>query len=62
LDRAKHPHELCELDGETEWNVDFAHHGIGTGSCGPGPFEGNRLEAGPFEFTTMFRLVDEKDQ
>ncbi|OOQ88819.1 beta-galactosidase [Penicillium brasilianum] len=60
LDRAKHPHELSELDGETEFNVDFAHHGIGTGSCGPGPFEGNRLEAGPFEFSTMFRLIDGK--
>jgi beta-galactosidase len=62
LDRAKHPHELVELDGETEFRVDFAHHGIGTGSCGPGAFEGNRLEAGPFEFTTMFRLLDGKEE
>ncbi|CAG8054031.1 unnamed protein product [Penicillium salamii] len=58
LDRAKHPHELSELDNETELNIDYLHHGIGTASCGPGPFEGHRLEAGPFEFTTVFSLVD----
>ncbi|KAJ5794333.1 Glycoside hydrolase family 2 N-terminal [Penicillium paradoxum] len=58
LDRAKHPHELSELEGETELNLDYAHHGIGTASCGPGPFEGHRLETGPFEFTTMFCLTD----
>ncbi|KAJ5186437.1 hypothetical protein N7449_011201 [Penicillium cf. viridicatum] len=62
LDRAKHPHELSELDNETELNIDYAHHGIGTASCGPGAFEGHRLEAGAFEFTTTFSLVgDEKD-
>ncbi|KAE8553781.1 hypothetical protein TMatcc_006747 [Talaromyces marneffei ATCC 18224] len=58
LDRAKHPHELSELVDESELNVDFAHHGIGTASCGPGPFQGHRLEAGPFEFTVIFRLSD----
>ncbi|CAG7936765.1 unnamed protein product [Penicillium salamii] len=58
LDRAKHPHELSELDNETELNIDYLHHGVGTASCGPGPFEGHRLEAGPFEFTTVFSLVD----
>ncbi|CAI7652870.1 hypothetical protein PCG10_006030 [Penicillium crustosum] len=61
LDRAKHPHELSELDNETELNIDYAHHGIGTASCGPGAFEGHRLEAGAFEFTTTFSLTgDEK--
>ncbi|KAJ6094179.1 hypothetical protein N7467_003024 [Penicillium canescens] len=57
LDRAKHPHELSELKDETELNIDYAHHGIGTASCGPGPFEGHRLEAGPFDFTANFRLI-----
>ncbi|KAJ5383248.1 hypothetical protein N7517_001159 [Penicillium concentricum] len=57
LDRAKHPYELSELNNETELNIDYAHHGIGTASCGPGAFEGNRLEAGAFEFTTSFSLV-----
>ncbi|CAI7672241.1 unnamed protein product [Penicillium bialowiezense] len=56
LDRAKHPYELSELDTETELNIDYLHDGIGTASCGPGPFEGHRLEAGPFEFTTMFNI------
>ncbi|CAI7647719.1 unnamed protein product [Penicillium discolor] len=61
LDRAKHPYELSELDNETELNIDYAHHGIGTASCGPGAFEGHRLEAGAFEFTTTFSLTgDEK--
>jgi beta-galactosidase len=60
LDRAKHPHELSELNGETELNIDYLHDGIGTASCGPGPFEGHRLEAGPFEFTTSFKLIDHK--
>ncbi|CAG8296817.1 unnamed protein product [Penicillium olsonii] len=58
LDRAKHPHELSELDNETELTVDYLHHGIGTASCGPGPFEGHRLEAGPFEFTSLFSLFN----
>jgi beta-galactosidase len=58
LDRAKHPHELSELADESELNVDLAHHGIGTASCGPGPFSGHRLEAGPFEFTVLFCLSD----
>ncbi|KAJ5215005.1 beta-galactosidase [Penicillium chermesinum] len=56
LDRAKHPFELSGLQGETELTIDFAHHGIGTASCGPGPFAGHRLEAGPFEFTVAFTL------
>ena len=57
LDRAKHPHELSELNNETELSIDYLHDGIGTASCGPGPFEGHRLEAGPFEFTTIFNLI-----
>ncbi|KAJ5420218.1 hypothetical protein N7465_002737 [Penicillium sp. CMV-2018d] len=51
LDRAKHPHELSEVDNKTELDIDYAHHGIGTASCGPGAFE----------FTTTFSLTgDEK--
>lgn len=60
LDRAKHPHELSELDNETEFSIDLAHYGIGTASCGPGPFDGHKLEAGPFEFTTSFSLIESK--
>jgi beta-galactosidase len=59
LDRAKHPYELSELHNETELNIDYAHHGIGTASCGPGPFERHRLEAAPFDFTASFRLIND---
>lgn len=59
LDRAKHPFELSELRDETEFNIDLAHHGIGTASCGPGPFNGHRLESGPFEFTVAFNIMNQ---
>ena len=36
LDAKKHPHELVELEGETELNLDVKQHGIGSASCGPG--------------------------
>ncbi|KAI9900910.1 hypothetical protein N3K66_005172 [Trichothecium roseum] len=55
LDRARHPHELSELDG-LELNLDYDQHGIGTGSCGPPPFEKDRLLTGPFEFTVSLLL------
>ncbi|KAL6410930.1 Beta-galactosidase-like protein [Ilyonectria robusta] len=56
LEASKHPHELTELD-EAVLNLDFAQHGLGSGSCGPGPFENDRLVAGSFKFTTLFRLL-----
>lgn len=59
LDLAKHPHELIELADENELNLDYAQHGLGSGSCGPPPFENYRLAAGPFEFTTTFRIVQD---
>ncbi|OQD63192.1 hypothetical protein PENPOL_c010G01407 [Penicillium polonicum] len=57
LDRAKHPHEV---DNKTELDIDYAHHGTGIASCGPGAFEGHRLEAGAFEFTTTFSPTGEE--
>jgi beta-galactosidase len=56
LDKCKHPHELTPLD-ETVLNLDYVQHGIGTGSCGPAPFEQHRLKTGPFEFSTSFKVV-----
>ena len=50
LDKAQHPHELTEAD-DAILNLDYAQHGVGTGSCGPPPFESYELHAGPFEFT-----------
>ncbi|KAM0433538.1 hypothetical protein ACHAPT_004418 [Fusarium lateritium] len=59
LDRAGHQHELKECDDLLLY-LDYAHHGLGSGSCGPPPFEAHRLYAGPFGFTTVLRLIDEK--
>ena len=49
LDQAKRPHELTELAGENVLNIDYAQHGLGSGSCGPPPTESYRLKAQPFE-------------
>ncbi|KAL2783965.1 glycosyl hydrolases family 2, TIM barrel domain-containing protein [Aspergillus keveii] len=59
LDRATHPHELKECEN-TLLSLDYAHHGLGSGSCGPPPFEQYRLYTGPFEFTVGLRLLDDK--
>ncbi|SPN98631.1 related to beta-galactosidase/beta-glucuronidase [Cephalotrichum gorgonifer] len=56
LDKARHPYELAEAD-ESVLNIDYVQHGLGSGSCGPPPFEADRLVAGPFEFTTVLRIV-----
>ncbi|CAG9947389.1 unnamed protein product [Clonostachys rosea f. rosea IK726] len=57
LDKSKHPHELTELD-ETVLNLDHLQHGLGTGSCGPGPWSQYRLKTGPFEFTTVLTVIE----
>lgn len=57
IHKAKHPHELTELD-ETILNIDYKQHGLGSGSCGAAPWEEHRLSAEPFEFTTWLRVVD----
>lgn len=56
LDRAEHPHDLLEAE-ESILNLDYDQHGIGSGSCGPPPFEQYQLRAGPFEFTTTLRVI-----
>ena len=59
LERAEHPHELRK--GDEHWlNIDFAQHGLGSGSCGPQPFEGSRLRSGPFEFSASLRVVEKE--
>jgi beta-galactosidase len=57
IHEAKHPHELRELD-EVILNVDYKHHGLGTGSCGPGPWRQHRLKAEPFEFAMQLTVLD----
>lgn len=56
LDQARHPHELSEAK-DNILNLDYAQHGLGSGSCGPPPFEQYRLSSIPFEFTTSLQLV-----
>ncbi|KAM6529280.1 hypothetical protein FALCPG4_007427 [Fusarium falciforme] len=58
LEQAKHPHELTELD-EAILNLDAAHHGLGSGSCGPLAFEGDRLRPESFDFTVGLRATKE---
>ncbi|KAK0742358.1 hypothetical protein B0T21DRAFT_328101 [Apiosordaria backusii] len=48
LDEAKHPFELNEKKrkGEAVVHLDWMHHGLGTGSCGPETLREYTLEAG----------------
>ncbi|KAJ4497141.1 glycosyl hydrolases family 2, TIM barrel domain-containing protein [Lentinula lateritia] len=51
LDSSKHPFELEEkyLDNVVS-RLDFAHHGLGTGSCGPKTMDKYALKAEEFSF------------
>jgi beta-galactosidase len=33
--------------------LDWRHHGLGTGSCGPKTMEEYALKSGPFEFSLL---------
>lgn len=57
LERSKHPHELKRLH-ETILRVDCDHHGLGTGSCGPGVLPGYQLLAKDFSFKLIFEQID----
>jgi len=56
LDRARHFYELTERDFIT-LNLDLAQNGIGTGSCGPGPFAQYLLKPEAFKFSLRLRPV-----
>lgn len=48
LDKATHPYELEEKkleDGKVEVHLDWMHHGLGTGSCGPETLDEYALHA-----------------
>lgn len=54
LDAALHPYDLKERRREdVVVRLDFAHHGIGTGSCGPVTLREYKLRAGEFEFEVL---------
>ncbi|KAL3446293.1 galactose mutarotase-like domain-containing protein [Aspergillus insuetus] len=59
LDRAN-PHELVEAE-ENLRTLDFAQHGLGTGSCGPPLFEPHRLRAGALSLRLIGRSVNFKE-
>ncbi len=56
LDAAAHPVDLVPHD-RLFVNLDLAHHGIGTGSCGPGTLERYRLDPAPASFAVVLRTT-----
>ena len=51
IDEARHPYELEKKRKEIViLRLDAAHHGLGTGSCGPKTLEQYALKTKPFEF------------
>lgn len=54
LDECEHPYELYKRKRkETIVRLDWAHHGIGTGSCGPATLPQYELKAEPFEYEIL---------
>ncbi len=49
LENARHKHELKPRN-EIIVHLDWQHHGIGSGSCGPGPWPEHELKAQEFRF------------
>lgn len=51
IDKARHPFELRRMRREEVIvRLDWRHHGLGTGSCGPKTVEKYALKSEPFEF------------
>ncbi|KAH0538938.1 hypothetical protein FGG08_004529 [Glutinoglossum americanum] len=58
LERAKHKAELEMVDNPfAVLRLDAAHHGLGSATCGPRPFEVHKLKSGAFEFTVELEAV-----
>lgn len=54
LDEAQHPYELYKKKKEeTIVRLDWAHHGLGTGSCGPATLPDYELRTGPFAYEIL---------
>ncbi|SPO04751.1 related to beta-galactosidase [Cephalotrichum gorgonifer] len=54
LDECRHPYELRERRREdVVVRLDWAHHGLGTGSCGPATLPEYELRTGAFEFEVL---------
>ncbi len=57
LDEATHMHEVPRRE-HVFLSLDHAHQGIGSASCGPGPFAGYMLRPQPFSFEVRFAPFD----
>lgn len=54
LDEAQHPYELYKRKKEEMIvRLDWAHHGLGTGSCGPATLPEYELHCQPFEYEVL---------
>ena len=54
LDECQHPYELYKRRREeTIVRLDWAHHGLGTGSCGPATLPEYELHCEPFEYEVL---------
>ena len=54
VDECKHPFELHRRKrDDTVVRLDFAHHGVGTGSCGPDTLPQYELKTGEFEYEVL---------
>lgn len=54
LDKAQHPYELYKRKTkETVIRLDWAHHGLGTGSCGPATLPEYELKTEPFAYEML---------
>jgi beta-galactosidase len=56
LEQAQHPTELRKKD-EVFLRIDAAHHGLGTGSCGPGVQTQYKLQTREMRFTFLIEPV-----
>lgn len=59
LERAKHHHEINRIE-ETILHLDFAHHGLGSASCGPDVYPPYEFIAGEFDFTFAIYMYSQR--
>jgi beta-galactosidase len=57
VDAAKHPHEL-EMTEQTILRIDFDHHGVGSGACGPKALPQYECKVRSFEFNVALDIID----
>ena len=57
LEQARHPVELRKKDA-VSFRIDAAHHGLGTGSCGPGVQPQYKLQTQEMKFTFLMAPVE----